>query len=100
MTKKRLKPEIRKNQILIAALSLAAEGHYTQVSRDKIAALCGVTGTAVQHHFGTMKQLRRAIIRYAIANSNHKVVAQAIIANDPAVSGLTDEQRAAALGAF
>lgn len=96
---KRVKPALRKDQILTAALTLAAESHYTKVSRDQIAALCGVTGTAVQYHFGTMPQLRRAIVRFAIQVGNYKVIAQALVAEDTiAVNAPEDVKRKALEG--
>jgi AcrR family transcriptional regulator len=66
MTLKRKAPAVRKDEILAAAISLAAASSYTRVTRDQIAKGIGVTGTAVQYHFGTMGQLRTAIMRSAV----------------------------------
>lgn len=91
MTLKRKAPEVRKDEILAAAIALAACAHYAQVTRDQIGARIGVTGTAVQYHFGTMRQLRTAIMRSAVKRAGVdsddttalRVVAQGLLAKEP-----------------
>lgn len=90
MANKRFKAAVRKEQILDTALILAAAGNYKTVSRNAIAAELGVTGTTVQHHFATMDQLRRAIMRRAVNNSNAAVVLQGLVAKDPAALKASD----------
>tara|TARA_R100000750_G_scaffold34860_1_gene22434 strand:+ start:606 stop:911 length:306 start_codon:yes stop_codon:yes gene_type:complete len=79
---KRFKPEIRKEAIVDVALELAAAAHYTQVQRKQIADELGVTPPALTYHFGTMEQLRRAIMRAAIERENLGVIAQGLVAQD------------------
>jgi AcrR family transcriptional regulator len=82
MKHKRQKPEVRKEAIVAVALSLAALGHYAQVQRKQIADELGVTPPALTYHFGTMQQLRRAIMRAAIAREELVVIAQGLVAQD------------------
>jgi AcrR family transcriptional regulator len=70
MKHKRQKPEVRKESIVDVALRLAAATHYTQVQRKQIADELGVTPPALTYHFGNMPQLRRAIMRAAIAKED------------------------------
>ena len=65
MKQTRLKPDDRREQIVSAALELAKDKNYSRVTRDEIAAALSISGPAVQHHFGTMTQLRRSVIRAA-----------------------------------
>lgn len=82
MKHKRQKPEVRKESIVDVALRLAAETHYTQVQRKQIADELGVTPPALTYHFGTMQQLRCAIMRAAIAKEDLVVIAQGLVAKD------------------
>jgi len=82
MSTKRLKPAIRKEEILAAALILAAAQGYTRVTRDEIAYKAGVSGPAVQYHFGTMAKLRVELMRYAVKQRDPRVVAQGLAAQD------------------
>lgn len=82
MKHKRQKPEVRKEAIVDVALLLAAETHYTQVQRKQIADVLGVTPPALTYHFGTMQQLRHAIMRAAIAKEDLGVIAQGLVAQD------------------
>lgn len=82
MKHKRQKPEVRKESIVDVALRLAAATHYTQVQRKQIADELGVTPPALTYHFGTMQQLRRAIMRAAIAKEDLVVIAQGLVAQD------------------
>ncbi len=66
MTKQtRLKPDDRRELIVITALALSQGKSYMKVTRDEIAEQLGITGPAIQHHFGTMKQLQRSVMRAA-----------------------------------
>lgn len=97
MTKRRFKPEVRKDAILVAACGLAEQGHYRDVTRKEVAAAVGVSGPAIQYHFGTMQQLRKDLIRFAIKRECWRVVAQAIAAGDPQAGRLSAEDRKKAL---
>jgi AcrR family transcriptional regulator len=78
MSTKRLKPAVRKEEILAAALKLAAKHGYTQVTRDDIADKVGVGGGAIHYHFGTMAKLRTELMRYAVKQRHPRVVAQGL----------------------
>lgn len=69
--------------MLNAALTLATRHGYQNVTRKQIADVIGVAESLVSHHFGTMANLRRALVRHAIAQECLVVVGQAIAARDP-----------------
>lgn len=82
MSKTRLKPEARKEDVLAVALTLAAKVGYPNTTRAMLADACGLSGAALNYHFGTMAQLRRAVVRAAVKAENLEVIAQAILSGD------------------
>lgn len=96
--RQRFTPDVRKEQILTAALPLAAAGGYLTVTREQVATASGVTPALIQYHFKTMGQFRRALMRHAIAKGCLRVLAQGLACGDEHASKAPDElkQRAAA----
>ena len=80
-----------KQQLLTAAVEVAAETHYLKVNRDQIAARVGVTSPLVQYYWKTMGHLKRAVVGEAIRCENLTVLAQAVGAGDSRVSDLDPE---------
>ena len=97
---KRAKPEIRKDEILTAAIPLAEEHGFANVTRNMIADSLGVAPTTVQYHFGTMTTLRKEIVRRAVKSGNLSVIAQAVAAKHTAVQKIEPELKQAALAAL
>ena len=95
--RKRLHPEVRRDEILTAALVVAAKYHYAHITRSQVAAEAGITGPTVQHYFGTMAKLRRAVMRTAIHSRCLKVIAQGLVADDPHAKGAPEALRREAL---
>jgi len=86
----------RKTLILSAALQLAERGGFANMTREAIAARANVSTGLVSQHFGTMKELRRAVIGEAIRCANLDVVAQALAAGHPRAQSAPEELRRAA----
>lgn len=63
---KNLLPKDRQAQILAEALVQAAHDGYTRIERQKIADALGVSAALVSKHFGTMANLKRDVMRYAV----------------------------------
>lgn len=80
---KRLKPEVRKEQVIEAALSLAAKSHYLEVGREEIASALGFSASTIRYHFKTLTQLRKEVVRAAVKQEHLAVIAQAVTANHP-----------------
>jgi AcrR family transcriptional regulator len=95
----RMRNGLRADQIVDEAIALvdATGQHYTSLSRDAIAARCGVTGTAVQYHFPTMAQLRRAIMRAAVKQDALLVIAQGLVEGNPQALKAGPRVKAAAM---
>lgn len=74
----------RRSAIIAAALRLAADKGYQTLTRDDVAAEAGVAAGSVNHEFGTVDNMRDAVIDAAVEERNLVVVAQAIVAGHPA----------------
>jgi AcrR family transcriptional regulator len=106
MKQKRLKPDDRRELIAITALALAQGKSYAKVTRDEIAAQLGISGPAIQHHFGTMKQLQRSVMRVACQRAVMgdkdalRVVAQGLAERNSIALRASDEVKAKAAEAL
>lgn len=94
--KQRKEPEIRREQILAAALLVAERTNFSTMTREEIARAAGVAPTLVTHYFGTMTQLRRDVMRAAVRGGRLAVIAQGLMARDPHAMKAPDEVKAAA----
>lgn len=97
MARTRLDPKVRTNQLLDSAIDLAQKRGYEKLTRDGLAAHAGVSQGLVGVHFGTMTQLRRAVVRRAIRDRLLDILAQALAANDPVAKKAPEELRRAAV---
>lgn len=78
----RLKPEVRREQILAAALHIASTTGFNSLTRDGVAEQAGVATGQVNHIFNTMNQLRRAVMRAAVHREIKPIIAQGLAAGD------------------
>ena len=83
MTKKRMQPDDRKQQILTAAIRVAAQpGGWAKLTRDAVAKEADCAEGLPSKYFGTMISFRRAIMREAIRSAALPVIAQGLAAGD------------------
>jgi AcrR family transcriptional regulator len=94
---KRLDPKDRRAEILDAALRMSRLHGYREVTRADIAGAAKCSEALVSSYWGTMVQMRRAIVRAAIDRRDLTLVAQAIVATDKHAAKLTAELRQTAL---
>lgn len=80
---KKLQPKERREIILKAAIELARRDGYNKITRDNIAKQAGMANGTVTLYFKTMTQLRRALMRAAIAGEVLEIIAQGLAHNDP-----------------
>lgn len=94
---KRMSSDGRKEQIVLVALALSQGQSYMKVTREEIANEIGISGPAVQHHFGTMKQLQRSIMRAACQRApsgdvkSLRVVAQGLHSGNDMAKRVSEE---------
>lgn len=96
----RLKPTDRKRHILAAALADARKRGYMQVTLLSVADAAECSRGLVIHYFATMQQLRRAVMRAAIANRDLPIVAQGLAARDAQALKAPEDLRKAALASI
>lgn len=93
---KKLEPKVRKDQIMAAALSVAKAAGYQNVTRERIADSAACSPASVSNYFGTMTQMKRAIMRAAVNQKVLPIIAQGLAAKDPqALKAPEDTKRAA-----
>ena len=98
MTKKRLQPDDRKQQILTAAIAVASRpGGWPKLTRDAVAKEAGCAEGLPSKYFGTMVAFRRSIMRAAIVGENLAVIAQGLAAGDKCAQKADPELKARAL---
>lgn len=78
----RLKPSLRKSQILDHALACARKHGYSNVTRKMIADEADISEALVSVYWGTMTQIRRSIMRQAVAVGDAAIVAQGLALRD------------------
>lgn len=84
MSKKRATdPELRKDHILDTALKLAEKEGYSRMTLMQVAEAAGITHGTVLRYFGTVGQLRNAVMRKAVKTENLKIIAQGLSVQDP-----------------
>jgi AcrR family transcriptional regulator len=96
----RLAPSERRDKVLAATLPLAIAKGYDKLTRDEIAEAAGISGGTLGYHFGSVDALRVALVEYALAKRCLPVIAQALVARDPAVAEIPARLRSRALSAY
>lgn len=81
----------RDPRILNAAVDLAKDDHYNWLTRDAVAKAAGVSPATVSNAFGGMKELKRAVLREAVARPVVEIVAQGLADRHPIVLDAPDE---------
>jgi AcrR family transcriptional regulator len=82
VNKSRVEPSLRRDQLLNVAINVAIESGYNNLTRDAIAKQAGVSVGLISNYFGTIKQLKRAIMRAAVKRSIPEIVAQGLANKD------------------
>lgn len=77
------KPLHSRDLLMGAALVVAARDGYRQMRREAIALQAGCSTGLISNYFGTMPQLRRAVMRAAVTRGDRVVLAQGLAAGDP-----------------
>lgn len=104
----RVEPQVRKEQILAAAITVVRADGYNAMTRLKVANAAGVSTGQVSTIFNTMNQLRRDVIRYAVRELEKgirdevmlDVVACGLVADQSAARAASDAIKKAAVARF
>ncbi len=82
VSKTRANPQLRRDNILNVAVGMAKSAGYNKITRDKIAEGAGVSMGLVTRYFGTMSQLKTAIMRRAVKQGILEIIAQGLANGD------------------
>jgi AcrR family transcriptional regulator len=72
----------KRNKILEAALQLAIEQGYLNITRDKIAAHARVATGSVNYYFETVTNLRNEVMAEAIKREIYSIIAEGLSAGN------------------
>ena len=100
VNKTRVLPLLRKDQILNASIDVALNNGYDKMTRCEIALYAGVSVGLITNYFGTMRQLKRAVMRAAIQREIPEIIAQGLANNDPNAQKASDELKAKAVASI
>ena len=95
--KTRRGPALRKCEIMDTALVLARVVGYQQVTREHLAARAACSPALISKYFGTMPNLKRAIMSAALIRRDLVVLAQGLAAGEPKARSAPEELRRAAM---
>ena len=78
MTTYRRKPDVRKEEILTAAMVVAERDGFINLQRETVASQAQCSTGSVNRYFGNMNQLRIAVMRRAVKKEVLPIVAQGL----------------------
>ncbi len=96
----RLDPDTRKAGILTAAMDEASAVGFDNMTRRGIAKRAGVSEPLVNKYLGTLKQLRRTVMRQAVKHEMLPVIAQGLAARNQYALHASKELQALALASL
>lgn len=97
MTRARLAPDDRREQLVAAAVAVAAEAGVWAVTSTKIARAVGCSASLVRAYWPARAGLRNAIMVRAVRDRVLPVIAQGLLAGDPVALGADEQTRRDAL---
>lgn len=93
----------RHAKVLAAAVAEAEEVGFQMITRAAVASRAGVVDASVSHAFGSMLDLKRAVLTEALRTENLTIIAQGMAdrpGGHPILSGMSDDLRQRAVTAM
>ncbi len=98
MENRRMLPSAKGRDLVLAAIPLAVEIGYKNLTGPKVAAAAKVSShSLINYYFGDIGQFKTQVVEAAIATANLEIIVQALVCNDPAVSSLPPYLKTAAI---
>ena len=85
--------KIDNKRILESAIHVAERDGFLNMTREKIAEHAKVSEGKVSNAFGSMKQLRRAVMRQKKRKKIHTIIVAGIVSNDPTALKLPEYEK-------
>lgn len=86
----RMEPKDRLNGLLTHGIELAAKHGHAKVTLTMLAKAANVTHGLITHYFKSADEMRLGIVREAIDREDVRVVAQALLLEDPVNIEISD----------
>lgn len=80
----RMQPDDRRDRILDAAMSVAIRSGYRAMTRDDVAEEAGVSAGLITRYFYHMDLLRAEVVAAAVERGVLSLVAEGLVAGEPA----------------
>lgn len=93
----RLEPKERKQAIMDVAIKQAQRDGYLSLTRHELATGAQCAPSLVSRYWGTMEQLKRAVMREAVKRDNLEIIAQGLASRDSIAKKAKPEIRQQAL---
>ncbi len=94
------KKATRRAHVLAVAYEMAAELGYQWISRDPVASRAKVAQGSIQFLFGSMKELKREVLREAIRREDLAILAQGLADGSPIAHSAPEDMKKRALAAL
>lgn len=96
-TYKRLGKGKRREEILNAAVEVAKQKGYPNITREEIAERAGVSSGLVTTYFDSMTRLKRELMQHAVELEILEIIAQGLTLSDPIAESASITLRAKAI---
>jgi len=96
-TRRREEPQIRKQEILNAAIELAKRVGYQAITRDEVAQEADASSSLITCYFYNMDGLKRAVMQAAIELEELSIIAQGLGLRDAEALAINDKLKSKAI---
>lgn len=100
MTWEQKEQEVRKDEIILAALNVAERDGFNNVTRITISNAANCSEALVTHHFGSMKKLKRSLMRAAVNQGRLSIIAFGLANGDKEANKASEELKRKALNSL
>jgi AcrR family transcriptional regulator len=76
-------PHIRRKEILHAAIILSLKVGYQSITQKEVALRAKTSKSLITRYFGSMRKLKKEVLKTAIHNNIRAIIIQGIGVNDP-----------------
>ena len=90
-------PIDRRNQIVEAAISIAQDGAFEEMTRRTLADHCEISETLISHYFGDMSSLRWHAIATGCGRKIPSLIVAGLLRKHPSAMCLSEEEKLTAL---
>jgi len=87
----------KETRIINAAVELARVHGYDWITRNAVADKSGISAGSIHNSFGTIADVKRAVLKHAVKHEVLEIVAQGLAAGHPITAAAPDDLKRRAL---